>query len=317
MIKKCPICKSNAVKKFGKTAAQKQRYFCKKCLKSFTWIIRKNKAKQEEVWFKWWIKEGLSLRQIIRISGHGKKKLKRIKNEWLKQPMPELYRDYAKAKYLIFDGTYFKRTNSLLLFMNDAGGKIISCRYVGSENYENAYKMASELKRFGVEPKSITLDGLKPIIAAVKDVWPSVIIQRCLYHIEHQGKMWLRAKPKTEAGKELKGIYNGLTAIKDGFGKEIFAQKYRLFLKRHGRYVKSLSYKEVGYNDLKKATSLIANAYDNMWHYLQDGMIPKTTNKLEGYFSELKHQYGKHKGLSKRNRDSYLKWYCYYKNHSK
>jgi hypothetical protein len=30
-----------------------------------------------------------------------------------------------------------------------------------------------------------------------------------------------------------------------------------------------------------------------MWHYLKDRNIAKTTNKLEGYFSELKQQYGK------------------------
>jgi hypothetical protein len=54
-----------------------------------------------------------------------------------------------------------------------------------------------------------------------------------------------------------------------------------------------------------------------MWHYLEDKRIPKTTNKVEGYFSELKQQYGKHKGLAKYNRDSYFKWYCYYKNNPK
>jgi transposase-like protein len=207
------------------------------------------------------VREGLSIRQISRISKYGRKKIKRIKKEWLNQEAPELYKDYARAKYLIFDGTYFKRTNSLLLFMNDEDGKVMSCRYVASENYENTYKMAKELKRFGVEPKSVTLDGLKPVIAAVKEVWPRVIIQRCLYHIEHQGQMWLRAKPKTEAGRDLKDIFIGLTGIRSEFEKGIFTKKYKAFLNKHGKYVKNLSYKEVGYRDIKKAVSLIANAY--------------------------------------------------------
>jgi hypothetical protein len=38
--------------------------------------------------------------------------------------------------------------------MNDADGKAISCRYEGSENYENTHKMASGLKGLGVKPKS-------------------------------------------------------------------------------------------------------------------------------------------------------------------
>jgi transposase-like protein len=201
--------------------------------------------------------------------------------------------------------------------MNEGNGKIISCRYVESENYENTYKMAMELKSLGVNPKSITLDGLKPVIAAVKDVWPEIIIQRCLYHIEHQGMMWLRARPKTEAGLELKEIYIGITAIKDEIGKADFTSRYKAFLDKHKEYIKSLSWKKAGEKDIKQATSLINNAYGDMWHYLTDKKIPKTTNKIEGYISELKQQYGKHKGMSRRNRSNYFKWYCYYKNNIK
>jgi transposase-like protein len=310
----CQKCGNKSVQKYGKDVYGAQRFKCKGCGRVYKRLSPKNKINNERAWFRWWIKEGLSVRQISLISGHSSFKIKRIKNYWLKQEAPELYKDYARAKYLIFDGTYFKRINSLLLFINDGDNKVISCRYVDSENYENTYKMAGELKRFGVEPKSVTLDGLKPVIAAVKDVWPGIIIQRCLYHIERQGLQWLRAYPKTAAGQELRKIYKGITAIKDNEGKEVFTRQYISFLKEHREYINNLSSKEVGYKDLKKATSLISNAYDDMWHYLEDRKIPKTTNKVEGYFSELKQQYTKHKGLSKRNRDSYFKWYCYYKN---
>jgi transposase-like protein len=184
-----------------------------------------HKAKRKEVWFQRRGREGLSIRQIRHISRHSGSKLKRIKNQWLQQESPELYEGYKRVKYLIFDGRYFKRRKSLLSFMNDGGGKVISRSYVGSENYANAYKMAEELKGLGVEPKSVTLDGLKPVIAAIKDVWPKIIIQRCLYHIEHPGLMWLRSKPKTEAGRELREIYKGITGIKDEEGKVEFTKR--------------------------------------------------------------------------------------------
>jgi transposase-like protein len=316
MKKSCYHCGSRNVKKFGKTKQSKQRFRCLNCLKTYIWHRRRQKASNEQIWFHWWVKEGLSLRQISRISKHGRKKLKRIKAEWLNQDTPALYKDYSKVKYLIFDGTYFTRKNTLLLFMNEADGKAISCCYVDSEDYENTYKMASELKRFGVRPKSVTLDGLKCVIAAVKDVWPEIIIQRCLYHIEHQGTMWLRSHPKTQAGRDLKEIFAGVTRISDNQGKELFTQRFNEFLGKHKEYIRSLSYKEVGYKDLKKAVTLIINANADMWHYLEDAKIPKTTNKLEGYFSQLKKDYGNHRGLAKHNRDSYLKWYCYYKNHT-
>jgi hypothetical protein len=310
----CRQCGGIKVKKYGKNASNKQRYKCLYCNYTYIWKNLKNKHKKQQSWFKLWIKEGLNIRQLSRFSGHSAFKIKGIKNYWLKQAPPKEAINYGEIKYLIFDGTYFRRTNSLLVFMNDGNGKIISCRYVDSESYENVLKMAQELKALGVNPTSVTLDGLKPVIRAIKDVWPGIIIQRCLYHIERQGLQWLRRYPKTMAGQQLRLLYKGITGIRDEAGKDKFTKQYMSFLKEHRGYINSLSYKETGYKDLKKATTLIGNAYTDMWHYLNDKNIPKTTNKIEGYFSELKQQYLKHKGLSKRNREQYFKWYCYFKN---
>lgn len=314
MIKNCKRCNFNKVQKYGKNRAGQQRYFCKKCGCVFIWKNTKNKINKEQVWFKWWIKEGLSIRQISRISGHSPFKLKQIKNYWLCKEAESIYQEYKKAKYLIFDGTYFKRTNCLMLFMNDEDSRVVGASYLDKESYENVYAVAKRLKQKGVEPKSITLDGHKSVISAIKEVWPEIIIQRCLYHIEHQGQMWLRSNPKTSAGKDLKYLYSGVANIKTVKEKDEFTEKYRVFLRKHREFINNANYKEAGYKDLKKAMSLINNAYDDMWHFLADKNIPSTTNKLEGYFSELKLQYKKHKGMSRLNRDSYLKWYIYYKN---
>jgi hypothetical protein len=45
-----------------------------------------------------------------------------------------------------------------------------------------------------------------------------------------------------------------------------------------------------------------------MRDFLEKKDMAKTTNKLEGYFGELKQKYERHKGLWKRNREEYLKW---------
>lgn len=43
--------------------------------------------------------------------------------------------------------------------MNNADGKIINQRYCVRENYENMYSVFSELRKLGVFPKAITIDG--------------------------------------------------------------------------------------------------------------------------------------------------------------
>ena len=51
-----------------------------------------------------------------------------------------------------------------------------------------------------------------------------------------------------------------------------------------------------------------------MFHYLKEPNIPSTTNALEGYYSPLKADYRRHRGLSQKHKIHYLKWYCFFKN---
>jgi hypothetical protein len=50
-----------------------------------------------------------------------------------------------------------------------------------------------------------------------------------------------------------------------------------------------------------------------MFHYLKDKNMPSTTNLLEGFYSQLKADYLKHRGLTEKKKRQYLKWYCHLK----
>ena len=65
------------------------------------------------------------------------------------------------------------------------------------------------------------------------------------------------------------------------------------------------------FSDLKRARSMLLSALPNMFHYLDDLNIPKSTNALEGYFARLKQKYRQHRGLVKRHRNSYFEWYLH------
>jgi len=310
----CKKCGSKSVQKYGKSRQDKQRYQCKSCGRVYVNRNIKNKQLREREWFKLWIKEGYNLRQLGIISGHSREKIKLIKSHWLKQSVPILCSDYKAAKYLIFDGTYFNKKHCLLVFMNNADVKTIDCRYLDKESYKNVLDFSQELKSLGVSPKSITLDGHQAVIRAIKDVWPEVIIQRCLYHMQRQGLMWLRRRPKTRIGVELRGLIKSIGQLKTETDKEHFTNAYISCIRRNTEGLNTLKGDEAGIKDIKKIVALINNAYADMWHFLEDKNIPSTTNKLEGYFGQLKQQYVKHKGMWAKSREAYLKWYCYYKN---
>lgn len=197
--------------------------------------------------------------------------------------------------------------------MDNTRKKIIHYVYIDKESYHNIHPVLVYLKERGLMPKVITLDGHIKVTYAIRDTWPSVVIQRCLYHIQSQGLSWLRTYPKTEAGRALRILLNSITGIKTLTDKKVFLTNYNGWHNKYKDFIKTLPRNSVANIDLKRATALINNALPNMFHYLKDHNIAATTNLLESFYSQLKHHYRSHRGLTEKHKISYLKWFCYLK----
>jgi len=307
------ICGSSSVQRFGKTGQNKQRFRCNGCHKTFVYKQTHVKRRNEQHWFKLWVKEGFSIRQLCVLSGHSKSKLERLKEYWLNQVPSEAF-NFDQHQYLIYDGTYFHKDGCFISLMNAKDQKTISHMYAPKEGFKSVYPWFLKLKEQGLYPKAITMDGEKSVIRAIQMVWPQAKIQRCLYHILSQGLSWLRAYPKTQAGRELRALLMRLTAIQSVKDRDFFFDLYRKWFLIYKDEIQRLPKTTVAFKDLKRTVSLINNAIPNMFHYLNDPNIPATTNALEGFYSRLKQDYRKHPGLSQKHKVNYLSWYCYYKN---
>jgi len=90
--------------------------------------------------------------------------------------------------------------------MESRAGNVIAHTYHVRENYETAYQMFKSMMDRGLQPKAITIDGNTSVIRALNDVWPDIIVQRCIAHIQRQGLSWLRRYPRLEASKNLRKI---------------------------------------------------------------------------------------------------------------
>jgi len=192
--------------------------------------------------------------------------------------------------------------------------KVIMSLYTASESYYTVRPMLGRLHDLGLHPKALIMDGHRMVIRAIREIWPTVIIQRCLYHIQREGSRWLRTYPKTEAGKELQGLLRYLPKVKNSKRKAQFLHNFSSWLERHESFVRALPRSTVAYKDLKRTRALITNALPDMFHYLDDPNIHSTTNCLESFFSRLKADFRRHRGLSEAHKQSYLQWYCYFKN---
>ena len=291
----------------------KQRFQCLRCLRTFIWRARYNHFLRSQHWFKLWVTENCSIRLLSKLSGYSASKLHAIKNYWLKQT-PEEHFDYSKFQYLVYDATYFHKDICLLNLMNATDQKIIAHILVKKESFKDALPWFTSLSQQGLKPLFITTDGERSIMRAMKLVWPEVKLQRCLYHIQHEGMRWLRTCPKTVSGKQLRTILAKLSSIKTVKERESFINEYTSWLDNNRDFVRSQPRNTVAAKDLCRTMVLIGNALPDMFYYLDKPIVYSTTNALEGFHSRLKTDYQRHRGLTKEHRNQFIHWYCYFHN---
>jgi transposase-like protein len=215
---------------------------------------------------------------------------------------------------MIYDATYFHKDGCLLNLMNAEDQMIIAHLYVKKEGFKDAYTWFVSLKHMGLNPEFITTDGERSIMRAMYLAWPEVKLQRCLYHLQHEGMRWLRTYPKTEAGKALRNILSNLSRVKTLKEQDAFIHSYHAWIEKYKEFVLSLPYTTVAFKDLRRTMVLITNALPDMFYYLNDKCVHSTTNALEGFHSRLKADYRRHRGLTKEHRIQYIHWYCYFNN---
>lgn len=197
--------------------------------------------------------------------------------------------------------------------MDASSQKIIASTYVEREGFKGSYPWFESLKRQGLNPDAVAMDGEISVLRAFRTVWPKTKVQRCLFHIQREGMRWLRTHPKTQAGRELRRLLSTLCHVKSFKERKAFIQTFEQWIEQHNEFVQSLPKTEVAFKDLKRTIVLIKNALPDMFRYFVHS-LPATTNVLESFYSRLKADYRRHRGLSQINKIRYLKWYCYYKN---
>lgn len=222
---------------------------------------------------------------------------------------------------LRIDATYFKQF-CVVCYQDDFDGYTQLLRFSTSEQYEEIKEDLLNLVKLGVLIDSITIDGHKSTIKAIKEALPEVRIQRCLVHIQRMCLIWLTKYPKHAVGQELRRITLLLLKINTENDKITWVRMFTEWYKTNKDYIKEKTYNlQTGrywytHKNLRRSYSTIKAALPNMFHYLNNQNIPKTTNGIEGYFSHLKNHLDLHRGLTIKNRINFIKWYVYFSSES-
>jgi hypothetical protein len=207
------------------------------------------------------------------------------------------------------DGTYIDGRKGIFAVMEAKDYAIIYGASEMAEGPSYLNPFCAELKKQGLAPCSATIDGNLHVMRILRTLWPGILIQRCLVHVQRQGLMWCRRYPKRTDAKHLRTLFLKVMAIHTPDDRDHFISELRSWEDRHGPRIARSAEKGWVFSDLKRARSMLLSALPDMFHYLDDPSIPHCTNALEGYFARLKQRYRQHRGLALHHREAYFRWY--------
>lgn len=217
------------------------------------------------------------------------------------------------------DATYFEQF-CMIAYQDDLDGYTQLLRFTDGEHYEEIKEDLDNLIKLGIQLESITCDGHKSLLKAIAKSAPDIVVQRCLVHIQRMCLIWLTRYPKHPSGRELRSLVLLLLKIKTHNDRLYWTQELNGWHKRHQGYVNEKSYnletERYWYTHklLRRSYQTIKRALPNMFHYLDNEKIPRTTNGIEGFFSHLKNHLDLHRGLTLKNRINFIKWYIHFSN---
>ena len=313
--KRCWACGSLNVIRWG-IRNNKKRYKCKNCEIYFTSKNTQVSNSNKIVWFRQWVYYHQTFEYISELSGYSKRTLQNLFYEYL-ESIPQHKVVKREHVHLIIDGTYFSQDICLVVYRDNDIKQTMLYRITNDELTDEIIEDFENLISVGFQIESITCDGHRSILKSIKEVFKkNVIVQRCVVHVERQCRIWLTKNPKYIAGKELLEIVKQISQIKSLEQKYVWLRslydwdlKYKDFICEKsgsdGRYTHTY---------LRKARRMLINAFSDMFHYIDNPEIPKSTNALESYFGHLKDNLSIHRGLSIKHRKAFIQWYLYFKN---
>ncbi len=309
------MCGSKRIIKWG-TQSGRQRYKCQRCHQLFVWKNKGKSLDKQKVWFKKWIMGRMTLEEIAKQKECSISTIQRLFREYLNNPPTPQIKANSNC-HLMIDGTYTSDFCLLNYFDNDL--KYLQYyEIVRDENYRDFELGLRLLKATGLNIVSITSDGDRGLIMAINEVFPGIVHQRCIIHVQRMGLAYLTRFPKTIAGRELRRMILDLHKVSSHEERVMWIERYRNWETKYHDFLNertdSLSdkrlYKHFG---IRQAKAQVSNTLSHLFHYLDDPKIPKSNNGLECRFSYLKNNLRIHRGLSKEHRKSFLLWYNWFK----
>lgn len=133
-------------------------------------------------------------------------------------------------------------------------------------------------------------------------------------------RIWLSSQPKNQAGKDLRKIVSQLHLIQNITERNYWIVSFIKWYETHQSYINEKTVNPDSgrywytHKLVRRSFMVIKNALPDMFRYLDNDRIPKSTNGLESFSGHLKGHVNINRGLSSKHQKQFIQWYLYFKN---
>lgn len=312
--KRCNFC-GKAMQRWGVTKDGKQRWRCGPCRRSGTRKRKDNRHRKRLSFFLSWITSKKTIQQVAADAHVHRFTLQRWFETFFSNPPKPIKSGYP-VRVLVLDGTSVQPRTCMMLIAADAARSApVSWLPISRECHASWSFFLESMKKSGVDPALVVCDGQRGLLKAIPEVWPHALVQRCLIHVIRQSLLWITQRPKTRAGRDLLELVHQLPLIRTKRQKRRWLRGFKGWKRKYHRFLteRTESVSErwwYTHRKLRAVRSLIMNAIPDLFRFVSDPTVPRTSNHVEGGMnSRIKELYHSHRGLALNKKIALTSWY--------
>lgn len=220
------------------------------------------------------------------------------------------------------DGKWLRRKGVVLIHRDVTHKENLFWSYHKSESYgalhEDLTKLSRLISQFGGNyPIGAVSDWKMAIVTAVASHFGPIPHQRCLVHVLRLAKKLLPKNSPIEATLKLREIALDLKNISKYSEKDNWFERISQWEKDYGYLLKE---KTVGlpehqrkwwytHGNLRRGYRLLTHDPEPLFVYLENNLVPKSNNSMEGINSQLDQRLGDHRGMKVSQQVAFVFWY--------
>jgi len=166
----------------------------------------------------------------------------------------------------------------------------------------------------------VVTDGGTGVVKASEQVFPSQPHQICLAHVHRQATRGLGRRPKDYRLQKLKALADHLFLIESKQALRWWFGEVHKYAKANKNYLSEYVHDNkthrwwFAHKSARRTLRILLSASKASFTFLNHPTMPKTTNGVEGIFTNVRIKWQIHRGLKRHRWPSFLNWFVYFRN---